>query len=258
MKILVCVKQVCDSAETLSLNESTGWIAYGENTVFRMNRYDEYAVEEALRIRERLGNTVVDALSIGPERVGRTVRRALEMGADHGIHVFLKEDGYIGTFERASLIASIAGRRNYDMILTGIMAEDDMECQVGSIVAEMLGYDCATGVIFQEVSPELPHVSVERELEGGRRECLALGLPAVVTVQSGINTPRYPALTHVLRARSAGLECIEVDELSASPSPQRHIRLAVPEEGIKGEFIMGTQQEKAQKLLDILHERSLL
>jgi electron transfer flavoprotein beta subunit len=258
MKILVCVKQVCDSAETVSANDSAGWITYGKNTVFRMNRYDEYAVEEALRIRERFGNTIVDALSVGPERVGKTIRRALEMGADHGIHVLREEDGYMDAFERASLIASVAGRRNYDLIFTGIMAEDDMESQVGGLVAEMLGYECATGVIFQEVSGDLSEVSLEREIEGGRRHCLTIRLPALLAVQSGINTPRYPALTHVLRARSAELECIKAYEFPALPSPQSLIRLDVPEEGAKGEFIKGTQHEKAQALLDILHEHSLL
>lgn len=258
MKILVCVKQVCDSAETLSVNESTGWITYGENTVFRMNRYDEYAVEEALRIREQLGNTVVDVLSVGPERVRKVVRRALEMGADNGIHILIKEERYLNAFERASLIASVAGKRKYDLILTGIMAEDDMECQVGGLMAELLGYECATGVIFQELSQEMSEVYLEREIEGGRRHCLTMKLPAVLTIQSGINTPRYPTLTHVLRARSSELDCIEPHGLPSLPSQQRLIRLDIPEEGAKGEFIQGTQHEKAQTLLDILHEHSLL
>jgi len=258
MKILVCVKQVCDSADTISINDSAGWITYGRNTVFRMNRYDEYAVEEALRIRERLGDTIIDVLSIGPERVGKTIRRALEMGADHGIHVLFEEERYMDPAERASLIASVAGKRKYDLILMGIMAEDDMECQVGGLTAEMLGYECATGVIHQEISLGLAEVSLERELEGGRRQCLTMRLPAVLTVQSGINTPRYPALTHVLKARSAKLECIEAHELPVLPSPQRLVRMDLPEEGAKGEFLEGTQHEKARALLDILHEHSLL
>lgn len=258
MNILVCVKQVCDDAETLVIDESSLRAEYGKHTVFRMNRYDEYTVEEALRIRERFENTVVEALSVGPQRVEKTVRRALEMGADHGIHVATQGDEYLFPFERASLIAEAVRSRGYDLILTGVMAEDDMECQVGGLLAEMLGYACATGVIAEKISEETGEILVEREIEGGRREVLTLRFPAILTIQSGINTPRYPALSHVLRARAGKLECIDADSLSVPHVHKTRLRLTYPEEGIRGEIIEGTPSQKAERLLDILHGHSLL
>jgi electron transfer flavoprotein beta subunit len=258
MKILVCVKQVYDSPETLVFDESAGRVTFGPHTVFRMNRYDEYALEEALRIRERLGGAVVDAVSVGPPRVGGTIRRALELGADQGIHVQTGNDACPSAFERAHLIASAARGRGYDLVLAGVMAEDDMESQVGPLLAGILGYGCATGVIFEELSPDGREVLLEREIEGGSRECLTLALPCVLTIQSGINTPRYPALSHVLRARSAGLECIEASSLAVPHPTQRLVHILPPEEGRQGEIIEGTAAEKAETLIRILREHSLL
>jgi electron transfer flavoprotein beta subunit len=254
MKILVLVKQVCDGADTLSPDPSAQWVSYGSSTVFRMNRYDEYAVEEALRIRERFPGTEIHAISLGPERVQSTIRRAMGMGADHGIHVTMEEQGYAGPRERAGSISRVAGERGYDLILAGIMAEDDMEGQVGGLVAQMLGFSCATGVMLQEISPDMGEVKVEREIEGGCRECLTIGLPAVLTVQSGINVPRYPALSHTLRARTAVLEEIE----ATPPCAGTLSGITLAERGPTGEFIEGTPQEKARRLLELLHDNSLL
>ncbi|HNY65928.1 MAG TPA: electron transfer flavoprotein subunit beta/FixA family protein [Deltaproteobacteria bacterium] len=258
MRILVCVKQVCDSADTLFIDQSSSWVEYGGHTVFRMNRYDEYALEEALRIRERFEGTGIDAVSIGPERAQATIRRALGMGADHGIHIYQEERGYLSPFDRAALISRAAADRGYHLILAGVMAEDDMEGQVGGLVAGMLGYACATSVISQELSPGTGEVLVEREIEGGRRERLNLKLPAVLTIQSGINIPRYPALSHMLRSRTAAIELIEAHALAPRASSGTRIRCAPAEAGSVGEFLEGTPEQKALRLLEILHEHSLL
>ncbi|HPW68822.1 MAG TPA: electron transfer flavoprotein subunit beta/FixA family protein [Deltaproteobacteria bacterium] len=258
MKILVCIKEVYDSPETLVFDESAGRVTFGPHTVFRMNRYDEYALEEALRIRERLSSAVVDAISVGSPRVSRIIRRALEMGANHGIHVQTPGETCLSAFERAHLIASAARGRGYDLVLAGVMAEDDMESQVGPLLAAVLEYGCATGVIFEEISADGSRVAVEREVEGGSRECLTLALPCVLTIQSGINTPRYPALSHVLRARSSELECIEASGLAAPPPTQGLVRILPPAQGRQGEVIEGAAVEKADKLIRILREHSLL
>jgi electron transfer flavoprotein beta subunit len=258
MKVLVLVKQVCDQADTFSLDDSSRWIVYGSHSVFRMNRYDEYAVEEAMRIKELIPGTEVHALSLGPERVQSTIRRALGMGADHGIHVAMEESGYESPYERACMISHVARERGYDLVLAGIMAEDDMECQVGGLVAEKLSYACATSVIHEELSPGAHEVLVEREIEGGCRECLALRLPAVLTVQTGINTPRYPALSHMLRARTAELERIEAKTLPSASHAGTLSKLSVAGLVATGEFLEGSSEQKARRFLEILHENSLL
>lgn len=258
MKILVCVKQVSDSAETLRINKTATWIEYAEKTVFRMNRYDEYALEEALRIAERYPDAVIDVLSVGTERVRSTIRRALGMGAHHGIHIMRDEEGYVSAFERASLISSVARNRNYDLILTGVMAEDDMEAQTGGLTAAMLSYACATNVLFQKSTNCPVEIYVEREIEGGGRECLTLKLPAVLTIQSGINTPRYPTLSHMLKARTAELDIIDACALGAIRLPGVLEKIALTPQGGKGEIIEGSPSGKAEKLLEILHRHSLV
>jgi electron transfer flavoprotein beta subunit len=258
MKILVLVKQVCDQADTVSMDSAGEWVVYGGHCVFRMNRYDEYAVEEALRIRERFPVTEIHALSVGPERAQAVIRRAMGMGADHGIHVDMEERGYSSPLERASLIAHAARGRGYDLILAGVMAEDDMESQVGGLAAELLGYRCATSVILQELSRNAQVVRVEREIEGGSREGMTLPLPAVLTVQSGINTPRYPALSHMLKARTAPLERIDAKALSADHQEGTLSKIAPARRAPAGEFLEGSPDQKARRLLQILHENALL
>lgn len=258
MKILVCVKQVPDSGDTLQLNEATGWIDYSRFTVFRMNRFDEFALEEALLIREKIPGTLVHALSVGPERVSSTIRRAIEMGADHGIHILKPCERYASPFTVASLIASYAIGKGYDLILAGVMAEDDMAFQVGQLVAALLDIPCATSVICEEMCLERGEILVEREIEGGCRQSLLLSLPAVLTIQSGINVPRYPSLSNVLRARSQPQEIIASQDFGISPEREDMTSLRHPDFPSPGMFIEGSPREKARTLLAILHEKSLL
>lgn len=270
MKILVCVKQVLDADGPVRIDASGKWIEGEPPTLFRMNRFDEFALEEALRIREGFPGTRIDALSAGPARAAQTVRRALEMGADEGIHLVLDGERYRTPFEIASLIGAYAGDRHYDLILAGVMAEDDMQAQVGPMVAEILGYPWVTAVMSQKLSKtgDEPHASgtiyVERELEGGRREAFELTLPALVAVQSGINRPRYPALSHVLRARSQALTTIPASPSGgttpiSSPAPRERIgNLKEPAPVKRGVILSGTPSEKAEALMKILQERAFI
>ncbi|HHO76548.1 MAG TPA: electron transfer flavoprotein beta subunit/FixA family protein [Deltaproteobacteria bacterium] len=258
MNILVCVKQVPDSADTIELCEGSSRIIYKEGTVFRMNRYDEFALEEALLIKECFPGTIVDAVSVGPDRVSLSIRKALETGADQGIHLRVESDQYLTPFARASLIAGFARAGSYDLIMAGIMAEDDMECQVGQILAEMLCLPCATSVIFQEMSKDEKTVYVEREIEGGVHECITLPMPALLTIQSGINTPRYPSLSNVLRARSQKIEMIESQMAAALIMDRTVIGLGYPRQPSAGEYLEGTPAAKASALLKILHEAAIL
>jgi len=256
MKILVCVKQVPDSAETICIDAAAENIIYKESCVFRMNRYDEFALEEALRIRERFSGATVDALSVGPDRVRKTIYKALEMGVDHGIHIPEESVDYLDPAARASLIEEHARDNGYDLILTGVMAEDDMECQVGQILAALLSWPCATSVMHQEIDLEKRSVYIEREIEGGAREGLTISLPAVLSIQSGINRPRYPSLSNVLRARTLELET--VNPAREARAVQTMTALSYPDAGTTGTFLEGTSADKARELIRLLHERSVL
>ncbi len=258
MKILVCIKQVPDSSDTLQINERTGLPSYTEDASFRMNRFDEFALEEALLIKERLSETLVDALSVGPQRVSATVQRAMGMGADHGIHILDEADGYKSPFTVASLIAACVRARNYDLIMTGVMAEDTVASQTGQLIAALLDLPCASSVIKEEVLSERAQISVEREVEGGSRETVKLNLPAVLTIQPGINFPRYPSFSKVMRARTYAQEVIRAEGLAIEEPRELCRRVRIPDAPSQGVFIEGSPREKALKLIRILHEKSFL
>ncbi|HDP25406.1 MAG TPA: electron transfer flavoprotein subunit beta/FixA family protein [Deltaproteobacteria bacterium] len=258
MKILVCIKQVCDSSETLVHDTDPPWVRPSPATVFRMNRFDEFALEEALLIGERFPGTEIHALSVGPSRVCTTIRKALEMGASHGIHLCIEKELYLSGEDTASIIAGYARDKGYDLILTGIMSEDTMHCQVGQYLGALLVLPCITSVISEEISPDDARVVVEREIESGRRQAFLVKMPVVLTIQSGINRPRYPSLSNVLRARSQDLETCEAEHLGSPAFRQKIAAIRYPDAGKKGTFIQGDSRQKARELLSILHEKSLL
>ncbi len=258
MKLLVCVRQVPDPEYPLRIDASRKWIEPLPRERYRMNRYDEFALEEALRIREAFPGTRIEALSVGPKRAAGTVERALAMGADEGIHILLGDERYRMPQETAALIAAHAGSENYDLILAGVMAEDDMQGQVGPMIAALLGYPWSTAVMSQKLAPDDRRIDVERELEGGRREAVALSLPALLTVQSGINHPRYPALSHVLRARSQPLTTIDERAIAPPEACESVVCLEEPVPAASCTFLTGSGEQKAGELVRLLREMALL
>ena len=261
MKLLVCVKQVADSVKCISISVDGSPIAHKDKPAFRMNRFDKFALEEALLIRDHISHghaTSIDAVSVGPPEASLTLKKAMAMGADQGIHILVDDALHMSPFDTASLIASYAKDKGYDMILTGVMAEDDMHCLVGPFVAEHLGYPFATAVVSQEIMDDGGSISVERAIESGRREYLRLNLPAVLTIQSGINTPRYPSLSNVIRARDQKIISIDAERLQLPEKRETIISFSEPEPPSKGVFITGTPKEKARALLRILHEKSFV
>jgi len=260
MNILVCVKQVPDPELPLSISPDGTWIGH-EPKAFKMNHFDRFALEEAVLIRKGLlpeEKTCIDAVSVGPQRVAATLKRALAMGADNANHILLNDDSYMSPFDTASLIASWAKDKSYQLILTGVMAEDDMHCVVGQFIGEILAFACATSVIHQEIMDEGRGIYVEREVESGRRECLRLRLPAVLTLQPGINTPGYPSLSNMLRAADQEILTIGQGELPSLGQRDRLVSLRQPERSSRGVFMEGTMVEKARALVKIFHEKSLI
>lgn len=253
MKILVLVKQVPDPEADVRIAEGGGSLLVRDND-WRMNRFDEFAVEEALRIREAFPGSSVEAVSVGPPRVVTVLRRALAMGVNDAVHI--QYEGYQDVLpgETASLLSAFAGSRSYDLILAGVMSEDAMHGQTGPMVAEMLGIPAATAVVAEKV--EAASIVVERELEGGLREGLEMPLPALIAVQSGINRPRYPALSHVLRARSQPIQTVTADALPDPPRRERLVLLAPPAPSVKALFLEGTAAQKAERLANIFSERA--
>lgn len=257
MNILVCIKQVASAESRFQITADHKSIRFNEDTVYKMNRFDEFALEEALLLRETHKGSV-DAISVGPERVAITIRRAMELGADKGIHILYDEEGCTSPWAIASQIAGFAAKGSYDLILTGAVAEDDLFGQTGQMVAGILNYPAASSVMLVLVNPDGNSVYVEREIDAVTREAVTLRLPAVLTIQSGINRPRYPSLSHVLRARSQEIIAIKPAESSFN-NGYENIKVIRNTEPSRSCIILeGTMKQKTIALRNILHGRSLI
>lgn len=255
MRILVCVKQVPDSQSTFRVDgDGKGFDEAG--LLFRMNSYDEYAVEEAVRIKEERSQVEITALTVGPGRAEAVVRRAMELGADHGAHLLTGSGQGMDSLQTASRVASFAKEKGFDLILCGVMSEDEQCCQTGPMVAALLGFPCATTVVSERILEGEQRVRVEREQEGGRRQVVELPLPAVLTVQSGINRPRYPSLSNKLRARKQELQVINPVGMSPHRRCQELVRVCLPPPSKTGVFLEGSLEEKAEALVRIIHEKT--
>jgi electron transfer flavoprotein beta subunit len=267
VKILVCIKQIL--APELADASGRPEIKAGaeapfllttpppDENCYRFNPLDEYAVEEALRIRDALTDVTVDVLSLGPQRCRRVLLRALEMGADKATLLHLDRPEPLMPFETASILATYLRDKAYDLILTGVMAEDGMHGQTGQLVAALLELPCATAVICERLlSPRGP-VYIEREEDGGERTAAEMELPAVLTIQSGINRPRYPALSHVLRARTKEIAIIDAAPLLPAPR-ERIAGVSRIESSATCTFLTGTPTEKASQFLDFCRQKGFL
>ncbi len=253
-KILVCVKQV-PCPETVEPN--TDGIP-GDASEWRMNHYDEYAVESALQIREKHPDVRVDALSVGPDRVRDVIRRAMAMGADRGIHIPFESGLFPDSAVIAGIVAEHANPGGYDLIITGVMSEDSMQGAVGPMIAGETGLSCAAAVISQSLDSGNCFVTAECEMEAGWVETIRLKLPALLTIQTGTQAPRYPSLSNTLRARKQEIETI----FPKTETQRDRVSLVSADHLLPGtsacRILEGTADEKAVTLLRILAEKDLL
>jgi electron transfer flavoprotein beta subunit len=181
------------------------------------------------------------------------------MGADDGTHVITLDDGFVDPFTIATWLADCPQAKSADLILCGAMSEDLMQGQVGPVLAATLGLPSTTAVIeIVAINPEERSIQVEREIEGGYRQTLELTLPALVTIQTGINQPRYPALSKLLRANRLALDVIQADQKGRTQSLQKVDKLMPPRKIRDAVFLEGSTNDKAEQLRTILSNRSLL
>jgi len=254
MKMLVCIKQVPDMESRFRVNSEGVW--YDEQDLaFRMNEYDEYAVEQAIRIKEQMGGAAdITILSIGPDRVVEAIKKGLAMGGDRGVHIKDEHLYQKDPWQVASVIATFARDKNFDLVLTGLQSQDRGSAQVGVTVAELLGYACATTLVGFDLSGNV--VTARRELEGGMRGIVKFNLPAVVTCQLGLNTPRYPTLPNIMKARQKELLSFPVTDFLSVESATTTERMYPPEKKGRGLVLEGDINETADKLVAILKEKT--
>lgn len=260
MKILVCIKAVPehDIFTGKDAPEISPEISIDDSADMRMNRFDEFAVEEAVLIKESFPKTIVDIITMGPENAQKIIKRAIGMGADSGIHILSDYHTSCDAVIVSSNIAEVAKEKNYDLVLCGIMSEDMMQFSVGPMLAQRLGLPWTTSVINTSIEPNHQKIRIDQELEGGVKAIFDITLPALLTIQSGINDPRYPTLSNLLRANKSRITIITTDTLQPPESPCRTAGYAYPEKKRDGRIIDGTPKEKAKQLIQILHEKSLI
>ncbi|MEF3254116.1 MAG: electron transfer flavoprotein subunit beta/FixA family protein [Deferribacterales bacterium] len=252
MNILVCVKQVPDLEAKFKINPDGKWFAEDE-IAFKMNEYDEYAVEEAVKLRESIpdGNLVV--VSIGPERVKEAIKKALAMGCDSGVHIKYDKENELDSFAKAYAIYQYAKDKNFDIIFTGMQSQDKGSAQVGIILAELLGIASVSTIVdFKFNNGE---IEVKKELEGGKKSVVKLKTPALLTCQLGLNTPRYPTLPNIMKAKKKPIEELTLD------NPQNLCvidKISYPEKKGGAVILEGNPKDLAQKVVSFLKENGIL
>jgi electron transfer flavoprotein beta subunit len=256
MKIGVCVKQVPAKDAPLAILEGGTWIRESD-IGFEMNEPDGYALEEALRLKEKHNGEVV-AISMGPERAKQAIKEALAKGADRGIHVLDAEFYKLDPLSSARSLAAAIQNENFDLLLTGLQSDDQGFGQTGVLLAELLGRAHATIIMQIEVTDG--RMKLKRELEAGWFQWVELPLPAVLSIQSGINKPRYATLKGIMAAKKKEIVTVERASLGVPDAPtQRVVRIYVPQKTKKTEFITGQPKEIAAKLIEKLrHEARVL
>ncbi len=249
MKILVCMKQVPQKDAPLKLNESGTWIR--EDVSYEVNEPDAYALEEALRQKEKHGGEVV-VITSGPARAQQVLREGLAKGADRAIH--LEGDAFVGldAYNTAKAFAAVVKDENFDLVFTGLQSDDYGFAQTGVVLAELLGWSHAT--IIMQIEKTDAGIRVKRELEAGYFQFVDMPLPAVLTIQSGINKLRYATLIGIKQAKMKPMKKVTIDEVKSALSDnlQKIEKLYIPQKTKKTEVIEGPPAEVAKKLVDKL------
>ena len=259
MNIIVCMKRVPETSEADISVDKSGKDIDKSGLAFDINEWDSYAIEEAIQLKEKHGGTVV-VLSVGGEDSNESIRKCLAMGADDALR--LTDPAFIGSdgFATAKILAEAIRKFPYDLILTGAQAEDDGYGQVGITVARLLGIPSASLVNHLEVQDK--KVKAHRELEGGLEEVYEIDLPALLTIQTGINEPRYVSIMGIRKVAKKEIKVMGASDLNLKPE----------EVGLSGSYIQlekvffppvvkgavmieGNPEEVSIKVLDIVKDK---
>lgn len=262
LDVIVCVKQVPETAEAELKIDASGKKIEKTGLVFDINEWDDYALEEAVRIKEKFGGTVT-AITVGPEDSDSTLRKCLARGADKAIRLTDPKFEGSDAFATAKILHSVIKTMHFDLILTGAQAGDDGSAVVGPVLAELLGVPHAAMVKKIELGEG--KAVVNRELEGGLEERLEVKLPALFAVQTGINEPRYVSIMGIRKAMQKEIKVMRLSdtglnesEVGESGSWLKIEKLYVPPVEKQAEFLQGSPDEIATKIVEILKSRGLI
>ncbi|MEM0217128.1 MAG: electron transfer flavoprotein subunit beta/FixA family protein [Candidatus Nezhaarchaeales archaeon] len=262
MNIVVCVKHVPKCAEAEIRIDSTGKDIEKHGLVYDINEWDDYAIEEAVRIKEKFGGSVT-VVTVGPEEANSTLRKCLARGADNAIRVYdpklVGSDPYV----IAKVLYKVIKNLQFDLVLTGVMAEDDGSAAVGPMLAEFLKIPHATMVKKIELKDQKVAI-VHRELEGGLMEVVEVKLPALFAIQTGINEPRYVSILGIRKAMQKEIKVLGLKDLGLNESEVGYAgswtlidKLFVPPAEKVCQYLKGSPEEVATQILGILKSRGL-
>ncbi len=260
MNVICLIKQVPDTASSV-FPTSDGKDITREGLGYIINPYDEYGIEEALKVREKQGGTVT-LVTIGPDRAEAALRQGLAMGADTGVHIedvaFVHSDSFTTALVLAKAIEAL--KLEYDLIFCGKQAVDDDYAQVGAIVAEFLNIPCISLAVKIEFADKI--VKVHRELEG-ETEIVEANLPIIVTCQKGLNEPRLASLKGIMAAKKKEIKNVGMNELGLSKdsvggavSKVELLGLSLPPEKKGGKILEGEVDAVVKEAVRLLHEEA--
>jgi electron transfer flavoprotein beta subunit len=257
MKIAVCIKQVPTREWQPRLNDDKTWVR-DQDVSYEMNEPDAYALEEALRLREKHGGEVV-VCSAGPARVQQVIREALARGADRALHVEDDSLAAADAFTAAAALTPAMAEQKFDLILTGLQSDDQGHAQFGPVLAEKLSIPHSTIIMEVNVDPstssgQVAALRVKRELEGGWFQYVTMPLPALLTIQSGINQLRYATLKGIMAAKKK--EIAKVASPSGLAARQKIVSLYAPQKAKQTVMIGGSAAEAAKELVKRLREEA--
>ena len=246
MKIAVLVKQVVGSESALEISQDQRWIDESSAT-FIMNPPDNYAIEEAMLIKEKLGAGEVVIVSMGPQRVQKVIREGLSKGADRGIHIETQDLKEIDSLYISKVFAKTLRDENFDLILSGLQSDDNGMGQTGALLGELLNMSTATLVIETDINQN--KIRVKRELESGWFQWVELASPSSISIQSGINQPRYPSLKGIMGAKKKEIKVIPAPIVEKKQSINK---IFVPKKSKETEFIETDIDSTVERIVDIL------
>jgi electron transfer flavoprotein beta subunit len=249
MKIIVALKQVPVRDSQLRIAPSGRWIDETDLS-FEINEPDAYALEEALQLKEKNSGEVV-VLCLGPARAQQTIREALAKGADRAIHIEEEDLGALDTLASARLLVAAVKAESPDLILTGLQSDDLGSGQTGVVMAELLGLSHST--IIMQVQVTGSQIRVKRELEDGWFQHITMPLPAVLTIQSGINKLRYATLMGIKKAKNKEIKRATPAELGAlGPSSAAILKVHLPQKTKQAQIFSGDAKSAAKQLVEKL------
>ena len=261
MKILVTVKEVAEAADDF---EITGDDIDDQYLEYDLNEWDDYAIEAAVQLAEENDDVEVVSVTVGPERSEETIRMALAKGVDRAVRVWddAVADAELDVASKADLFAAVAREEDPDLILSGVQASDTGFGATGVALAEELGFEWAAVVNHLDLAADDPAAAVRRELEGGVEELTDVELPAVLTIQTGINEPRYASLRGIRQAQRKEIAHKTLDDLGLDDSivdtPVRRTGMSEPESESDAVYFEGDADDQAGELADALREQGVV